>query len=236
MLELRWGEWSSTARPAFKATRYVCSEPIRSRCIIGRPQTPHPCRGGGGAARLLDQSPVSLVCFGPWPLAKTLVPLLKFGCARAFYASLRDSAIRLALSSFDFFTKKGYIAAGSPYSFNWRGDITRIRRDCKQYRQCIVFLLPLFFSTRRAQQEQGEMASKQVNKSLAEKPHGYEFLGPYVYLQNTSISTPQLTPPQPWRLCHLFRSARPGLCLHILVQRHLGMPCAHLAFSFRLQL
>ena len=23
------------------------------------------------------------------------------------------------------------------------------------------------------------MASKQVNKSLAEKPHGYEFLGPY---------------------------------------------------------
>ena len=72
-------------------------------------------------------------------------PLLKFGCARAFYASLRDSAIRLALSSFDFFTKKGYIAAGSPYSFNWRGDITRIRRDCKQYRQCIVFNLPLFF-------------------------------------------------------------------------------------------
>lgn len=163
-------------------------------------------------------------------------PLLKFGCARAFYASLRDSAIRLALSSFDFFTKKGYIAAGSPYGFNWRGDITRIRRDCKQYRQCIVFLLPLFFSTRRAQQEQGEMASKQVNKSLAEKPHGYEFLGPYVYLQNTSISTPQLTPPQPWRLCHLFRSARPGLCLHLPVQRHLRMPCAYLAFPFRLQL
>lgn len=163
-------------------------------------------------------------------------PLLKFGCARAFYASLRDSAIRLALSSFDFFTKKGYIAAGSPHSFNWRGDITRIRRDCKQYRQCIVFLLPLFFSTRRAQQEQGEMASKQVNKSLAEKPHGYEFLGPYVYLQNTSISTPQLTPPQPWRLCHLFRSARPGLCLHLPVQRHLRMPCAYLAFPFRLQL
>lgn len=160
----------------------------------------------------------------------------EFGCARAFYASLRDSAIRLALSSFDFFTKKGYIAAGSPHSFNWRGDITRIRRDCKQYRQCIVFLLPLFFSTRRAQQEQGEMASKQVNKSLAEKPHGYEFLGPYVYLQNTSISTPQLTPPQPWRLCHLFRSARPGLCLHLPVQRHLRMPCAYLAFPFRLQL
>ena len=72
-------------------------------------------------------------------------PLLKFGCARAFYASLRDSAIRLALSSFDFFTKKGYIAAGSPYGFNWRGDITRIRRDCKQYRQCIVFNPPIFF-------------------------------------------------------------------------------------------
>ena len=69
----------------------------------------------------------------------------EFGCARAFYASLRDSAIRLALSSFDFFTKKGYIAAGSPYGFNWRGDITRIRRDCKQYRQCIVFNPPIFF-------------------------------------------------------------------------------------------
>ena len=93
-----------------------------------------------------------------------------------------------------------------------------------------------FLSSRHAQQEQGEMASKQVNKSLAEKPHGYEFLGPYVYLQNTSISTPQLTPPQPWRLCHLFRSARPGLCLHLPVQRHLRMPCAYLAFPFRLQL
>jgi hypothetical protein len=117
-----WDEWkwaTACRCPAFKATRYVCSELIRSRsrsrCIIGRVdhrQTPHPhpCRPGASQ--------------DPCPF-----PSLKFGCAQAFYASLRDSAIRPAFSSFDFFTKKGYIVAGSPHGFNWRGNITRRELD-----------------------------------------------------------------------------------------------------------
>jgi hypothetical protein len=86
-------------------------QPLHHRS--GRPRQtphPHPCRPGASQ--------------DPCPF-----PSLKFGCAQAFYASLRDSAIRPAFSSFDFFTKKGYIVAGSPHGFNWRGNITRRELD-----------------------------------------------------------------------------------------------------------
>lgn len=94
------------------------------------------------------------------------------------------------------------------------------------------------------------MASKRkVETSLAEKPHGYEFLGPYVhsplahYNPHSPLAHPTFThllriPPltilQPRRLCHLLWPARPGLCLHVPVQRHLGVPGAHPALSLKL--